>query len=98
MFLNRNLYHLENELFEYFQLFNPENSTKIINFISPNLQNDQARIIEFIDKLGLQNFEKFCLIIDELVLMHLKNKISKEAIEKIKLIILHYKGVIDIAI
>ena len=95
--LELDLFHLKRELSEYKQFFNLEDSVKIINFISP-IQNDQTKIIEFLDKLGLQNFSKFCIVIDELVEMYLKNKISKEEIEKLKLVILHYKGIIDITI
>lgn len=93
--LEDKLRYLKIRIGTYHQTFNPNDAINIQNFISPCIQDD-TKVIEFLDKLGAPNFKEFCLVIDELKMMFLKNKITEKDVENIRLIILSRKGIINI--
>ena len=77
------------------QTFNQSDLKKIQSFMLPAVSNDIDKFIDFLDLLGRPNFKEFADIIDLMEKMYLSNKISKEEIYNIKLLILKRKGMLE---
>lgn len=82
------------EIHNYERHFTSDDILKIINFIGPTLNNDDKKIILFIDKLGCENIKTFNGLIGELEKSFLKNEITSQEINNIKKFILISKGVL----
>lgn len=78
--------------------FNQEDLKTIESFIIPALDNDENKLIEFLDLLGCENFKDFSTVIRNLEIMYLNNKISVSEINNIKTYILRRKGMLDLLI
>lgn len=89
---------LGSELSFFLNHFENTDIEKIVNFIGPVLENDNDKILLFLDLLGCENFKHFNEIINELQKSFLKNEISKQEIDNIKKLILSNKGLIEIII
>ena len=79
----------------YLQAFDQSDLVKIESFITPVLNDDFDKLIEFLDKIGMQNFKEFASVIDLMEKMYLSSKITKEEINNIKLLILRKKGMLN---
>lgn len=89
---------LKIELSYYSKYFQDSDVNKLINFITPALENNETNTLKFIDLLGCENIKPFNEVIKELELSFLKNEITKQEIQNIKKFILSSKGLIDITI
>jgi hypothetical protein len=89
------MHKLEYEINSFNRYFQNEDISRLINFISPALQNDNNKILRFIDLLGCENFKPFNEVVIELEKCFLKNEINKQEINNIKKLILINKGLLD---
>jgi hypothetical protein len=75
--------------------FDQQDLKTIQSFIEPMLENDQNKLIEFLDSLGCENFKDFATVIERLEMMYLNNKITLNEINNIKIYILRRKRIIE---
>lgn len=78
--------------------FSQSDMKKISRFMLPVLDSDDSKLINLLDAIGRENFKDFASVIDILEEMYLKNKVNKEEIQNIKLLILKRTGIIEVLI